>query len=267
MAIAVGSPASASALRSGQAAAPVTTNPAALLADPKVAAVIIATPAPSHQGLAFETLAAGKDLFVEKPLCLSARSALELEREARGRGLILMTGHVFLYHPATIALKRLLDDGALGAIESVEASWLNTDAQPGDLSALWCLGPHPLSLVAWLLGTDGVTIDAAGDDDRMEIALAGERGWAGTVVVAWDSPRRERSLIVTGSEAVARFDGESGELSLADGDRRPEPVPYRQEPALTAELRAFVAAVRTRESPARESVTSTVVEWLESAAG
>lgn len=265
-AILVATEQSAAGLRDSRAAPIITTDPAGLL-DSGAAAVVVATPAPSHESLARAALAAGKHVFVEKPLCLSGEAARELGAQARESGLVLMTGHVFLYHPAVSELKRLLAEGAVGEVESVSASWLNTEAQPGDLSALWSLGPHPLSVIAWLCGTDGVIVGASGDEDGMEISLSREDGWRGDVLVAWNVPERERSLTVRGSEGVAHFDGESGELSLDAGDGPPEPVACGREPALTAELRAFVEAVRLRKAPDQEGVTATVTRWLEQAAG
>src|SRR4051812_14343963 len=85
-----------------------------VLADPSIAAVAIATPAETHGDLVARALAAGKDVFVEKPLCLSVSEGRRLVDQARQAGRLLMVGHLLWYHPAVLTLKRLIDDGELG---------------------------------------------------------------------------------------------------------------------------------------------------------
>ena len=70
-----------------------------LLADEDVEAVVIATPVPTHAELARRALAAGKHVFVEKPMALSRRGGRELVALAEERGLALLPGHLLLYHP------------------------------------------------------------------------------------------------------------------------------------------------------------------------
>ena len=69
----------------------------------------IATPAETHAGMVREALVAGKDVFVEKPLCLSVKEGEELVALARQQKRILMVGHLLWYHPAVLKLKELID--------------------------------------------------------------------------------------------------------------------------------------------------------------
>src|SRR3989442_3529046 len=71
-----------------------------VLQDPSTSALAIATPAESHGQLVREALLADKDVFVEKPLCLSVAEGQALVRLAKERGRILMVGHLLWYHPA-----------------------------------------------------------------------------------------------------------------------------------------------------------------------
>ena len=88
-----------------------------MLADPELDAVVIATPVPTHYELAKHALEAGKHVFVEKPPAMTTAR----DRRARpGRGsereLVLMPGHLLLYHPGVVKLKQLVDEGALGEV-------------------------------------------------------------------------------------------------------------------------------------------------------
>ena len=90
-----------------------------VLNDPDVAAVVVATHAPSHFELAEAALRAGKDVFVEKPLCLSGKQAAKLCELADEGDRILMVGHLLLYHPAVDRLKRLIEIGRASCRERV----------------------------------------------------------------------------------------------------------------------------------------------------
>jgi predicted dehydrogenase len=87
-----------------------------LLEDSSLQAVVIATPVPTHYELAHQALAAGKHVFVEKPPALSGGEADELVAHAEERDLVLLPGHLLLYHPGVAKLKELVDSGELGDI-------------------------------------------------------------------------------------------------------------------------------------------------------
>ena len=70
-------------------------------------------------------LARGKDVFVEKPLCLSVDEGLTLVDLAQKHGRILMVGHLLWYHPAILKLKGLIDTGELGRIQYIYSNRLN----------------------------------------------------------------------------------------------------------------------------------------------
>src|SRR6476646_589071 len=86
----------------------VTTRMDRVLADPRVDAVIIATPVHTHYTLAAKALRAGKHVFVENPLAQSSEVADELAELARSHCRILMCGHTFLYSPPVRAVKRMI---------------------------------------------------------------------------------------------------------------------------------------------------------------
>src|SRR5919106_4405563 len=85
-----------------------------VLENDRVDAVVVATPVPSHAALARRALAAGKHVFVEKPMALTGAEAEALVALAEERGLVLMPGHLLLYHPGVAQLKALVEAGGLG---------------------------------------------------------------------------------------------------------------------------------------------------------
>ena len=102
---------------------PITNQFKEVFSDPKIDAIAIATPAPTHYELAAASLLAGKDVFVEKPMTLQATEADQLESLARERNRMLMVGHLMEYHPAIQKLSELLDSDEFGDLRPTSARW------------------------------------------------------------------------------------------------------------------------------------------------
>lgn len=96
-----------------------------ILSDTAIQAAVIATPAASHYTHAKAAMAAGKDVFVEKPLALTVEDGRSLVALAEQSQRILMIGRLLRYHPGILRLKELVDDGNLGKIQYVYSNRLN----------------------------------------------------------------------------------------------------------------------------------------------
>src|SRR5829696_4197471 len=184
-----------------------------LIADEDVDAVVIATPAPTHAGLAQQALLANKDVFVEKPLALSTVDAEQLVTLATERNRILMVGHLLEYHPAVIRLKEIIDSGELGEIFYAYTHRLNLGIIRRDENALWSLGPHDLSVVMHLLDQEPVEASAIGHsylkkgvEDVVFATLQFGDGKAAHFHMSWLDPHKERKITVVSSKMMAVFD-------------------------------------------------------------
>src|SRR5215470_15839586 len=133
---------------------------AAVLADPSIEAVTLATPAVTHARLALEVLAAGKHVFVEKPLALSVADAEAVVSAAERAGKVLMVGHLMLYHPAVERLRKMVQAGDLGKLYYLYAQRVNLGRLRRDENALWSLAPHDVSIILALLGESPVSVSA-----------------------------------------------------------------------------------------------------------
>ena len=100
-----------------------------MLADPALEAVVIATPVPTHYALAKEALEAGKHVFVEKPPAMRGAEMEELVELAEERELVLMPGHLLLYHPGVAKLKELVDTRRRSATCSASTATGRTSAR------------------------------------------------------------------------------------------------------------------------------------------
>ena len=128
-----------------------TTTAKDVFDDPTITACVIATPAASHAALACEALEAGKDVFVEKPLALTADEGEAVVTMAERGNRILMVGHLLEYHPAVEELRRLVEAGELGKIYYIYANRLNLGRIRTEENALWSFAPHDISLFQFLI--------------------------------------------------------------------------------------------------------------------
>lgn len=184
-----------------------------LWSDAAVTKVAIAAPAVLHYRLAKAALLAGKDVFVEKPLCLDPREAGELITLARERQRVLMVGHLLQYHPHVQRLQQIIAGGELGALRYITSNRLNLGKIRREENALWSFAPHDLSVVLALAGSlpsrvrcTGGAYLTVGVADTTLTALSFPGELRAHVHVSWLNPFKEQKLTVVGERAMAVFD-------------------------------------------------------------
>ncbi|HVM04119.1 MAG TPA: aminotransferase class I/II-fold pyridoxal phosphate-dependent enzyme [Acidimicrobiales bacterium] len=242
-----------------------------VLADPSVDAVAVAVPAGAHAAVAARAIAAGRHVFVEKPLALDVGDAERLRSQAAAAGRVLMVGHLMRYHPAFVALRRLVAEGRLGRIRYLSSTRLNLGRMRREESILWSFAPHDVSMILALTGTDPVRVWATGDSyvnpgvaDATLTRLEFPGGERAQVLVSWLHPFKEQRLVVGGDDAMAVLDDAEPwptKLRLLpygvvwrDGEpvvEREDTVPVPVEPAepLEVECRHFLECVATGAPP------------------
>ena len=202
-----------------------TKSLADLLKSKEIDAVAIASPAALHAAMAKAALAAGKDVFVEKPLALDVREAKGLLDLAKKKKRVLMVGHILQYHPAIRALKDLVDRGDLGDIQYVYSNRLNLGKIRHEENILWSFAPHDISVILLLLGrlprsvaTTGESWLRKGVADVTMTTLEFDKGARAHIFVSWLHPFKEQKLVVVGSKRMAVFDDvvKEGKLRLYD---------------------------------------------------
>jgi predicted dehydrogenase len=191
----------------------VTESYREVLEDESVDAIVLATPVPTHASMAIEALEAGKHVFVEKPLALSAADAREVVAAADAGGRILMVGHLLEYHPAVNYIKGMIDSGELGEVFYVYSQRLNLGKVRSDENALWSLAPHDISVALFLMGEAPEAVEASGQaflqpnvEDVTFITLRFASGRVAHIHVSWLDPHKERRLTVVGSRRMVVFD-------------------------------------------------------------
>src|SRR5499426_1865665 len=241
-----------------------------VLKDPTIHAVAIATPAESHGDLVREALLAGKDVFVEKPLCLSSTAGETLVALAREHRRILMVGHLLWYHPAILKLKELIDAGDLGRIQYIYSNRLNLGRIRREENILWSFAPHDVSVILGLLGEMPEDVRAQGGNylhqniaDVTTSLLSFPSGVKAHIFVSWLHPFKEQKLVIVGDRKMAVFDDMEKKDKLilyphsidwknqipvankAEG----QPVEIDANEPLLSECRHFLECVATRVRP------------------
>lgn len=185
-----------------------------LWSDREIARVAIAAPAVSHHRLGKAALLAGKDVYVEKPLCLQVAEAEELVALARERGRVLMVGHLLRYHPHVLQLQQIVACGELGKLHYITSNRLNLGRIRREENALWSFAPHDLSVILSLaenrlpkqVQCTGGSFLAPGVFDTTLTALSFPGNLKAHVYVSWLNPFKEQKLTVVGSHGLAVFD-------------------------------------------------------------
>jgi predicted dehydrogenase len=249
----------------------------ALLVDPAIEAVVVATPPQTHHALAKRALQAGKHVLVEKPLATRLRDAHELAALAAANDRLLMPGHTFIYSPAVNTVRDLIHDGVVGDVHFVTSSRMNLGKYNGD-GVVCDLAPHDLSiLLYWLeqpiveVAVSGSSVLRQGVPETAFMTLTFAGGQAANVQISWLAPRKLRQMIVVGSQRMVQYDDIASDEPVRIYDRGMDMLPptpanfgehqliYRtgdvviprvepQEP-LRLELEDFAHAVRTGEEP------------------
>jgi len=190
-----------------------TTNVRALLTDPSVDAVAIATPVRDHFELALAALRAGKHVLVEKPMTETSEQARRLIDEAARRRLVLMVDHTFVYTPAVQKIRDIVAAKTLGTIYYYDSIRVNLGLFQRDVNVIWDLAVHDFAIIDYALAERPLAVSANGASHVPEspeniayITVFYESGMIGHINVNWLAPVKVRKTLIGGSEKMIVFD-------------------------------------------------------------
>jgi predicted dehydrogenase len=183
------------------------------LYDADIIGVAIATPVVTHYEVAKQALAAGHDVFIEKPITVTTKEADELVDYAKQQDKILMVGHMLLYQPAIQFIKEFLEAGRLGRIYSLRQIRRNLGTVRTQENAVYSLGVHDLAVLSYLIGNDkvkkitsaGQSVITPGIQGDVSIHLEYESGICAHLHVCWLWPTKERNLIILGEKGALLY--------------------------------------------------------------
>jgi len=220
-----------------------TNDFSTVLSDASVQAVFIATEAPSHFDLASAALAAGKHVFVEKPMTLNSGHARSLIERAAAANRKLMVGHLLEHHPAFDAIRDLVEAGHIGDIYYMYTQRLNLGIVRKDENAWWSLAPHDISVICRLFNAEPVSVAASGQsylqngvEDVVFATLKFADGRMASIHVSWLDPHKTRQMTLVGTRKMITWD------DMAPG----EPVRIYDKSAVTPRIASYAESVTLR---------------------
>ena len=206
--------------------AAVVTNLNDIWSDPQVKAVVICSETNRHPALVHAAAKAGKHMFVEKPLGITAKESHAMAAAIEQARLLFMTGYFMRSMPQHLFLKEEIAKGNFGKITRVRGSnchsgslggWFDTEwrwmADPAisGVGAFGDLGTHSLDILMWLMGDVAeVTADIniitgryAKCDESGEAIIKFKNGVTGTLAAGWVDVDNPVSLLISGTEGHA----------------------------------------------------------------
>jgi myo-inositol 2-dehydrogenase/D-chiro-inositol 1-dehydrogenase len=239
------------------------------LADPEVAAVIIASSTDTHAELVIAAARAGKAIFCEKPIDLSLPRVDEAIAAVRAAGVPMLVGFNRRFDPDFAELRRRIAEGAIGSVEQVIITSRDPGLPPIDYlkvsgglfrdmtihdfdMARWLLAEEPVEVFAWGAALVDPAVAAAGDIDSCMVLL---RTASGRMAHINNSRRAaygyDQRIEVHGSGGrliAGNRTATTVELATAEAVCSDRPLPFfleRYAEAYRIELAAFLAAIRT----------------------
>jgi predicted dehydrogenase len=184
-----------------------------LIGDPKIDAVLVATPVASHFEIGLAALQAGKHVIIEKPMTATSAQARILIHESANRNLVLMVDHTFVYTPAVRKIHELIDKGMLGDLYYYDSTRVNLGLFQRDVNVIWDLAVHDLSILDYLMPEKPVTVTASGagnikgsPENIARIMLFYPSGAVANVSVNWLAPVKVRQTLIGGSKQMIVYD-------------------------------------------------------------
>ncbi len=230
-----------------------------ILNSKEITGVVVVTPSHTHYKFVKAMLEAGKHVYVEKPISTVAQEAKDLTEVADEKGLVLMVGHLLLYHPAVNRLKMLIEEGVLGDIVYAQSDRLNVNFFKNDRSVMWDVAPHDVSMMSYVTGKEPVRIISAvgcssDQNDIMDIthiSIEFEDGMVGQISDSWITPKKHVQLLVRGTKATAILDDTVPEhkLTIYDnfkaGNMENVQLDYLEIEPLKLECQHFISCCET----------------------
>jgi predicted dehydrogenase len=252
----------------------------------------VVTPVWTHFELAKAALEHGKHVFVEKPFTSTSQQAEQLIELAERKNLRIMVDHTFLFGGAVRKIRELVDKGALGPLYYFDSTRVNLGLFQHDVSVVWDLAPHDLSIMDHILGVQPEAVVATGSKhlnglvDMAFITVYFPGNLIAHINVNWLSPVKVRTTLIGGKDKMLVWnDLEPDEkiriydkgVDVTGGEGVHEMlVSYRtgdvwapkvdQTEALKLELGYFVDCIMKNQTPTNDGVAGLrIVKLLEAA--
>ena len=236
--------------------------------DHNINAIVIASPAMTHKDIAIEALNNDKDVFIEKPFCLSLTDAQKLSELATNKNRILMVGHLLNYHNAFIKMKELIKNGKIGVPQNIKANRLALGAIRSEESVIYDLSAHDISMILSIVKELPIDVNVQSihhhdnvGPDAVSIKLSFSKGLTALINSDWMSPYKEHKFSIIGTKGSLIFDDTktwsekllynpsivTSKNSIINAPI--EKIKIQENEPLKSELKEFIDCIYSRKTP------------------
>ena len=231
------------------------TDPDQILEDDNVQVVDICTPTITHYDIALKAIKYGKHVLVEKPMTNTVTQARNLIKASKKLGVTLTVGFVERFNPAIQEAYRLISQGEIGDVLLAHTRRVSRSPQRiGDVGVVKDLAIHDLDIVSHLYGEEPESVSAVTGkirhkyEDYANISLLFSHDRNAFVETNWLTPRKVRTLTITGTEGIINVEYITQEITVENDKMIYQPFLTYKEP-LQEELRSFIDHVTCGEVP------------------
>ena len=249
--------------------------------DKNINAIVIASPAITHKDLAIQSLKCNKDLFVEKPFCLSLPDSQIIAELATNNNRILMVGHLLNYHNAFIKMKELIKNGKIGILQNIRANRLALGAIRSEESVIYDLSAHDISMILSITKELPIEVNVQSihhnnniGPDAICVKLSFSKGVTALINSDWMCPYKEHKFSVTGTKGSLIFDdtknwpekllfNPSFITSKNSVVTSPiEKIKIQENEPLKSELEEFLECLYSRKNPLTDQIEAVKVQTV-----
>ena len=249
--------------------------------DKNINAIVIASPAITHKDLAIQSLKCNKDLFVEKPFCLSLPDSQIIAELATSNNRILMVGHLLNYHNAFIKMKELIKNGKIGVLQNIRANRLALGAVRSEESVIYDLSAHDISMILSITKELPIEVNVQSihhnnniGPDAICVKLSFSKGVTALINSDWMCPYKEHKFSVTGTKGSLIFDdtknwpekllfNPSFITSKNSVVTSPiEKIKIQENEPLKSELEEFLECLYSRKNPLTDQIEAVKVQTV-----
>ena len=191
----------------------IANNADEIILSKDIDSIVIASPADTHKNYIIKSLLNNKNVFVEKPLCLSLKDAMEIKKLSSEVNKIVFVGHLLHYHNGFNKLKNIIKLGKIGNLQIIKANRLNFGAVRQKESVLFDLASHDISMILSITEAmpKKVEVNAIFNNskkiaDYINVLLYFENDLTAVINSDWISPYKEHRFSVLGSKGSLIFD-------------------------------------------------------------
>lgn len=220
----------------------------------KVDAVSIVVPTPRHKQIALYFINRGIHCLVEKPIASTLEDAREMIEAAEKNDVKLMVGHVERFNPAIVKLKQMIDEGVLGKLILISTRRVGPFASRiRGVGIIIDSATHDIDIARYLVGREPINVFAKAGKIKHEledhaIVVLDFDDIAASLEVNWFTPHKVRTLVATGTEAIAYLDYLEQNLEIYSPEQKIVPTIQKEEP-LKLELKHFLECIQKNEKP------------------